>query len=184
MAPSDSRCAAARFRHGLIRAALPRPRAAQTGLSCSVHLRARVLRPLPRRDPPHLHHRTGARSAWPSPCDQRLGSRIVNMSRLQASRHVAARVLAPSSEAFDTPLGPPRSLAVPGVCYSALRRLPRRDLHPLETNSVKQSLTHPLRHDARTDHSTSKRSTDPCSSLPLAAPRRRARRRTRAREEI
>ena len=63
------------------------------------------------------------------------------MSRLQASRHVAARVLAPSSEALDTPLGPPRSLAVPGVCYSALRCLPRRDLHPLETNSVKQTLT-------------------------------------------
>ena len=63
------------------------------------------------------------------------------MSRLQASRHVAAHVLAPSEEALDTPLGPPRSLAVPGVCYSALRRLPRRDLHPLETNSVKQTLT-------------------------------------------
>ena len=98
-----------------------------------------MLRPIPRRDPPHLHHRTGARSTWPSPCDQRLGSRIVNMSRLQASRHVAARVLAPSSEALDTPLGPPRSLAVPGVCYSALRCLPRRDSHPLETNSVKQT---------------------------------------------
>ncbi len=66
---------------------------------------------------------------------------MVNLSRLQASRYVAARVLAPSSEALDTPLGPPRSLAVPGVCYSALRRLPRRDLHPLETNSVKQTLT-------------------------------------------
>jgi hypothetical protein len=26
---------------------------------------------------------------------------------------------------------------MPGVCYSALRRLPRRDLHPLETGSVK-----------------------------------------------
>ena len=72
---------------------------------------------------------------------------MVNMSRLQASRHVAARVLASSSEAFDTPLGPPRSLAMPGVYYSALRRLPRRDLHPLETNSMKQ--THLLRHDAR-----------------------------------
>ena len=71
------------------------------------------------------------------------------MSRLQASRHVAARVLAPSAEALDTPLGPPRSLAVPGVCYSTLRHLPRRDLHPLETNSVKPMLTHPLRHDAR-----------------------------------
>ena len=53
--------------------------------------------------------------------------------------YVAAHVLAPSSEALDTPLGPPRSLAVPGVCYSALRRLPRLDSHPLETNSVKQT---------------------------------------------
>ena len=25
---------------------------------------------------------------------------------------------------------------MPGVCYSALRRLPRRDLHPLETNDA------------------------------------------------
>ena len=33
----------------------------------------------------------------------------------------------------------PRSLAVPGVCYSALRDLPRRDLHPLETNSVERT---------------------------------------------
>ena len=65
------------------------------------------------------------------------------MSRLQTSLYVAARVLAPSSEALDTPLGPPRSLAVPGVCYSALRCLPRRDLHPLETNSVKQMLLAP-----------------------------------------
>ena len=69
------------------------------------------------------------------------------MSRLQTSRYVAARVLAPSTEAFDTPLGPPRSLAVPGVCYAALRDLPRRDLHPLETNSVKRTVMHPLRHD-------------------------------------
>ena len=68
---------------------------------------------------------------------------------LQASRHVAARVLVPSSEALDTPLGPRRSLAVPGVCYSALRCLPRRDFHPLETNSVKSMVIHPLRHDTR-----------------------------------
>ena len=50
------------------------------------------------------------------------------------------RVLAPSKEALDTPLRPPRSLAVPGVCYSALRDLPRRDFHPLETNSVKRTV--------------------------------------------
>ena len=42
-------------------------RAAQTGLSCSVPLRVRVLRPLPRRDLPHVHRRTGARKTWPSP---------------------------------------------------------------------------------------------------------------------
>ena len=28
------------------------------------------------------------------------------------------------------------SLRSPGACYSALRRLPRRDSHPLETRSV------------------------------------------------
>ena len=39
------------------RAALTR--AAQTGLSCSVPLRARVLRPIPRRDLPRVHLRTG-----------------------------------------------------------------------------------------------------------------------------
>ena len=116
-------------------------RAAQTGLSCSVPLRARVLRPLPRRDLPHVHLRTEASQTWPSPRHDRLGSRVVNLSRLQASRDVAARVLAPSVEAFDTPLGPPGSLPMPGVCYSALRRLPRRDLHPLETNSVKQTIS-------------------------------------------
>jgi hypothetical protein len=40
---------------------------------------------------------------------------------------------------------------MPGVCYSALRRLPRRDLHPLETGSVKQMILSSdplLRHDA------------------------------------
>ena len=42
-------------------------RAAQTGLSCSVPLRARVLRPLPRRDLRHVHLRTEASQTWPSP---------------------------------------------------------------------------------------------------------------------
>ena len=37
---------------------------------------------------------------------------------------------------------------MPGVCYSALRRLPRRDLHPLETGSVKQTMSCLLLHDA------------------------------------
>ena len=101
-------------------------RAAQTGLSCSVPLRVRVLRPIPRRDLPHVRR----------------------LSRLQASLHVAARGLAPSEEAFDTPLGPRPSPAAPGVCYSALRRLPRRDLHPLEKNSVTRAVSRPHRHDA------------------------------------
>ena len=85
---------------------------------------------------------------WPSPGHDRFGSRVVTVSRLQASYDIAARVLASSVEAFDTPLGPPGSHPMPGVCYSALRRLPRRDLHPLETNSVTQALFCLRRHDA------------------------------------
>jgi len=124
-------------------------RAAQTGLSRSIPLRARVLRPLPRRDLRYVHLRTEVSQSWPSPRHDRLGSRVVNLTRLQASRDVAARVLAPSVEAFDIPLGPPGSLPMPGICYSALRRLPRRDLHPLEMNGVKRSdLNAPLRRDA------------------------------------
>ena len=124
-------------------------RAAQTGLSCSVRLPARVLRPLPRRDRRYVFLRTEASPTWPSPRHDRLGSRVVNLSRLQASLDVAARVLASSEEASDTPLGPPESLPVPGVCYSALRRLPRRDVHPLGTNSMKQTMSCLFRHDAR-----------------------------------
>ena len=123
-------------------------RAVQTGLSCSVPLRVHVLRPVPRRDLPRVFLRTEARETWPSPRHERLGSRVVTVSRLQASLDVAARGLAPSVEALDTPLGPPGSLPMPGVCYSALRRLPRRDLHPLERNSVKQTICCLLRHDA------------------------------------
>ena len=122
--------------------------AAQTGLSCSVPLRARVLRPIPRRDQRCVRLRTETRQTWPSPRHDRLGSRIVNLSRLQASLDVAARVLAPSVEALDTPLGPPASRPMPGVCYSALRRLPRRDLHPLELNDGMRPLARPHRHDA------------------------------------
>ncbi len=123
-------------------------RAAQTGLSCSVRLRARVLRPLPRRDPTHVRPRTGVRGTWPSPRHDRLGSRVVNVSRLQASRQVAARVLASSVEALDAPLGPHSSRHTPGACYSALRGLPRRDLHPREMDSGKPAQTGWLRHDA------------------------------------
>jgi hypothetical protein len=112
-------------------------RAAQTVLSCSVRLRVRVLRSVPRRAPARVHLRTGAHGMSSSPRRDRLDARIVNMTRLQASRDVAARGLAPSVEALDTPLGPPGFLPLPGVCSSALRRLPRRDLHPLEKNDGK-----------------------------------------------
>ena len=134
------------------RAALTR--AAQTGLSCSVRLRARVLRPIPRRDLLRVRLRTEAQQTWPSPRHDRLGSRIVNLSRLQASPDVAARVLAPSVEALDTPLGPHGSHRTSGVCYSALRRLPRRDLHPLETNDGMGALARSHRHDATSRHPT------------------------------
>ena len=144
--PSDARCARFAFTIGLYE---PRAltRAAQTGLSCSVPLPVRVLRPLPRRDLPR-DLRTETRQTWPSPRHDRLGSRVVNLTRLQASLDVAARVLAPSVEALDTPLGPPGSLPMPGVCYSALRRLPRRDLHPLEMNGGEQANDCLLLHDA------------------------------------
>ena len=128
------------------RAALTR--AAQTGLSCSVPLPVRVLRPLPRRAPARVRLRTGTHGTSSSPRHDRLDARVVNLTRLQASLHVAARGLAPSVEALDTPLGPPDSRPPPGVCYSALRRLPRRDLHPLETNDVMSALARPHRHDA------------------------------------
>ena len=65
-------------------------------------------------------------------------SRIVHLSRLQASLDVAARVLAPFPrasplKAFDGRLRPPGSLPIsPRPCYPALRRLPGRDSHPLE----------------------------------------------------
>ena len=132
--------------------------AVQTGLSCSAPLLVRVLRPLPRRDPtlpPNPERRM-----LPSPRHDRLGSRIVTLSRLQASLHVAARVLAPRCSAlaawraFDAPLGREGLPSSPGACYPALRRLPGRDLHPLETCSVRHrassllGLCLPLRHDA------------------------------------
>src|SRR5207249_6355878 len=100
---------------------------------------------------------------WPSPRHDRFGSRIVNLSRLQASLDVAARGLAPSVEALDTPLEPRNSRHALGVCYSALRRLPRRDLHPLEKNGGMRALARPHRHDApRIDYSDR---TDPTAAL-------------------
>jgi hypothetical protein len=128
------------------RAALTR--AAQTGLSCSVRFRVRVLRSVPRRAPVRVHLRTGTHGMWSSPRHDRLDARIVTLTRLQASLHVAARGLAPSEEALDTPLGPHGSHRASGVCYSALRCLPRRDLHPLETNDGMSALARPHRHDA------------------------------------
>jgi hypothetical protein len=108
-------------------------RAAQTGLSCSARLRVRVLRSVPRRAPLRVRLRTG-HGTWSSPRNDRFDARVVNLTRLQASRDVAARGLAPSEEALDTPLGPPGPLPMPGVCYSALRRLSRQDLHLLGSN--------------------------------------------------
>src|SRR5436190_2350266 len=90
--------------------------AAQTGLSCSPSSLEHVLRPLPRQDSRRVLLRTFAPRAWPSPRHARLGSRIVSVSRRQASLDVAARALAPSEEALDAPLRPRRSLAAPGAC--------------------------------------------------------------------
>ena len=73
--------------------------AAQTGLSCSAPLLAHVLRPIPRRDHPQ-------RSGLPRGgcCLRRdmSGSApgLCHLSRLQASLHVAARVLAPRCTAL------------------------------------------------------------------------------------
>jgi hypothetical protein len=101
---------------------------------------ARVLRPLPRRDPRCAL--VLASRMLPSPRHDRLGSRIVSLSRLQASLDVAARVLAPccaalaASHAFDARLQPSGSPPLLRACYSALQRLPRRDLYPLDHPSV------------------------------------------------
>ena len=111
--------------------------AAQTGLSSSAPILPRVLLPLPRRDPPRFLLRPSARRTWPSRRHDPLGSLVVNLTRLQDSLHVAARVLAPSVEALDAPLGTRGSLPAPGACYPALRCLPGRDSHPLDRCSPK-----------------------------------------------
>jgi len=72
-------------------------------------------------------------------------------TRLQASLRVAARVVAPSVEACDAPLGHRGLPPMPGACYPALRRLPGRDSHPLESCSsqtVARTDAHRLLHDA------------------------------------
>jgi hypothetical protein len=60
---------------------------------------------------------------------------------------------------------------MPGVCYSALRRLPRRDLHPLETNDAMHALarTHP--HDAPRRNSSFLRvlRSPSCPSIPFVS---------------
>ena len=131
--PSDSRCAALAFAVGLYEPRCPDAGCADGPLVFRSPPCPRAAPSTPPR-PARVLLRTGARRTSPSPRHDRLGSRVVNLSRLQASLDVAARVLAPSEEALDTPLGPHDSPHVPGVCYSALRCLPRRDLHPLETN--------------------------------------------------
>ncbi len=124
-------------------ARLAPPRAAQTGLSCSAHLPDPMPRPVPRKDPravPQLDAWTWpSRGLHPRALRRWLGSPIVYLSRLQASLHVAAWDLAPSVEALDAPLQLLGSLRGLGACYRALRRLPGRDLHPLETCSLKRS---------------------------------------------
>jgi hypothetical protein len=57
-------------------------------------------------------------------------------------------LLALSEEALDTPLGAHGSHRTSGVCYSALRCLPRRDLHPLEKNDRIRARARRHRHDA------------------------------------
>src|ERR1700761_5699531 len=91
----------------------------------------------------------------PSLRDDQLGSRIVHLTRLQASLHVAARVLASlqalrALQAFDVPLGTRRSLVEPGTCYPALRRLPGRASFPLKKRSERSPAPKslPSHHDA------------------------------------
>jgi hypothetical protein len=48
---------------------------------------------------------------------------IVNLTRLHGSVHATARVLAPSKEAFDTPLSPPPLNDEPGPATSRVQDL-------------------------------------------------------------
>ena len=96
----------------------------------------------------------------PSPRHDRFGLRVVTLSRLQASLDVAARVFAPRCttcaawRALDAPLGHEGLPSIPGACYPAHRRLPGRDLHPLEKRSEQRTclfqsqFERPSRHDA------------------------------------
>ena len=138
----------ARFRRWLIRAALPRPGLHRRVSRVSFGSVSACCAPYPAETPVRVRLRTGAHRMSSSPRHDRFDARVVNLTRLQASRDVAARGLAPSVEASDTPLGPRESPRTSGVCYSALRRLPRRDLHPLEMNDGMGALARPHRHDA------------------------------------
>ena len=105
----------------------------------------------------------------PSLRHDQLGSRIVDLTRLQASLHVAARVLARSIDPFDTPLGRQDLSRATGACYPALRRLPGRDLRPLEKRSSKTELRRSAAHLALLHGAPWRR---PCH--PQAAPSRTA----------
>ncbi len=117
--------------------------AAEEGLSCSARLLRYVPPSLPRGGPARVPER--ARCLLPSPRHDRLGPPKLlsddNLTRLaRRSLRVAARSSAPSlfHLAFDAPLGTRGSPREPGACCSALRRLPRRDSHPLETRDLRR----------------------------------------------
>ena len=104
--PSDSRCAALVFAGGLYEPRCPDSGRADGPLVFRSAPCPRAAPPTPPRPACAYVSGLGAHQTWPSPRHDRLGSRIVNLSRLQASLDVAARGLAPSVEALDTPLGP------------------------------------------------------------------------------
>ena len=110
--------------------------ATQTGLSCSEPHLSTMPPPLPRIAQQEACL-DAALLVLPSPRHEKLGAIVVNVTRLQRSLDAAARWIAPPKGALDIPRGPGGSLRQPGICYAALQRLPRRDLHPLVKNSVK-----------------------------------------------
>jgi hypothetical protein len=88
----------------------------------------------------------------------RRGELLLRVVRVDRVRGVRPRVRgvgpdrAPASPRWapDVALRPPGSLLAPATCYPALRRLPGRDLHPLEKRSVPPSglATRRCRHGA------------------------------------
>ncbi len=111
--------------------------AAETGLSCSTPFCRNVPPPLPRGAPTRSPD-CNAGCAWPSPRHDRLG----------APKHLSADILTRLARRspYCGPLRrsllrgsrrsarPRASRPRTGPCYSALRRLPRRDLHPWTTH--------------------------------------------------